>query len=75
MIYFLFIITGATNFQKFLAYTKTRKTRVLMLLHVSRVGLEKAGCANGMYTLCLWNFYYRNCHFNKETLIKLLIRV
>lgn len=37
---------GAASFDAFLSYSKTRKTNIFFLLHISRVGLEKAGCAS-----------------------------
>ena len=36
---------GVNDFSDFLHYISTKKTRVLALLHVSRPGLTKAGCA------------------------------
>ena len=44
---FLFpMCSGAARFEEFLSYSKTRKTRIFFFLHISRVGLEKAGCAS-----------------------------
>ena len=40
------LYAGAANFDAFVMYSKTRKTNIFFLLHISRVGLEKAGCAS-----------------------------